>query len=230
MKDGSIINYRWKRRDNMRKFNLFPCCFVMAIFVIYGGAVYAEGRAKIGLKPEVDAEYISDSSNPWFDDSWVSSSQDFNLDITSLTKSSSIYNTNLVLAIPNDTEDNNEWSFTLGGTEFDYESFTGTGLHPYLAPHGVFAKENGALWFEYSLGTLAQGQTISLPFSGTNLPHAMLLHFDAYGSSSETDQNGWYFNAYSHDTTVTPEPISSALFLTGGMALAMRRLIRKRTK
>ena len=217
----------------MRKIVLLPIILVISFSLVWCSAACAasdhEGRAKIGLQPDGDASYTSDSSDPWFTDSWISDATDFNLDVTSFTKASSIYLANLVIAIPQNTEDTG-WSFNLGNSTFNYASFDQSGAHPYLPPHGVFSKDDGALWTEYSLGPIGAGDTISVPFSGTDLPHGMLVHFDAYGSSLNGEQNGWYRNSCSHDVTVTPEPISAALFLTGGLVLAARRMARRKTK
>jgi len=184
------------------------------------------GRAKLQLSSD-HASFNLYSTDPWFKHTWVTNDSNFNLDITNTLGTIDVSLGSLVLAIPGDTVDTG-WSFKLGDQTFNYASFTGTGLHPYLSPHGIFAKTGGALWAQFYFGTLKAGEKLSIPFSWISGPQNFLLHFDAFGSSDPLSQNGWYFNPYSHDVTLTPEPISSVLFLTGGLALGMRRFIRKR--
>lgn len=193
------------------------------------------GRAKLWLSA-TDSTYVGADSDAWLADSEVVANSSFDLNVFNSTKDSPIYLTRVVLSIPHDTADSG-WSFKLGGTDFDYSSFSNTGTHTYLSNHGIFANSNGALWAELEIGTINAEETKTLAYAGTGMPDNMYIHFDAYGSSEAGAQNGWYNNPYSHDVTgimpenpgvVTPEPLSMVLFGLGGIPLAARYL-RKRS-
>lgn len=180
------------------------------------------GRAKIWLSIP-GSTYIGSDPDPWLRESDLTTNPNFTLNVQN-TANNPIYDAHLVLAIPGSTSSSNLWSIKINDTFFHYADFSHTGGHTYLSPHGVL--EGATKWTEYNLGNLAANSLLGLSIS--NLPTSGLsLHFDAYGSSSATSQNGWYFAPYSHDANYTPEPVSAALFLLGGGALLVRKF-RKR--
>ena len=200
---------------------------VVGLLLLAAATAQADGRAKIwlGIPGSTD---INANSDPWLSESALFAGNEgafnFDLDAINKLKNGTIYDSHLVLAIPNDAP-NSSWSIDINGTAFNYADFSGTGLHPYLSPHGIFANNNGALWMEYVLGDLTAGNTLTVPVNVTGAPSNLMFHFDAYGSSSATSQDGHYFAPYSHDATVTaPEPVSTALFLLGGAVMAARKL------
>lgn len=193
-------------------------------FAFAGG----NGRGSIWLSIPGAEEVGELSSDLWLSQSVLTHKPNFILNVQN-TAADTIFDAHLVLSIPSSTSVPNSWSINLNSTPFYYSSFSNTGGHTYLSPHGVFSPEGTAKWTEYTIGNIGVGSTVELPVFISNPSEDFLLHFDAYGSNSAGSQ-GWYFAPYSHDANVnhvTPEPISSALFLLGGSALGIR-LFRKK--
>lgn len=207
----------------MKKF-IWTLPLALALCLVASGTASAEGRAALAIYPSEGTLVPPDASNPWLDDGWVTTSSDFDLFVKN-TKDDPIYFTRLVMAIPSDMN-HDGWSFKLGGIDYDYTAFTHDTLHPILNSHGIFG--NGTRWTEVGLGTLDGGQVVGRAFLGSGIGEGMYVHFDAYGSSSSTTQDGRFFAPYSHDVTVTPEPISVLLYGIGGIPLAGHFLRRRK--
>ncbi|MDD5432001.1 MAG: choice-of-anchor N protein [Candidatus Omnitrophica bacterium] len=187
------------------------------------------GKAKIWLSIP-GAEEVGISSDPWLEESDLTHNPSFTLNFQN-TADATIFDAHLVLSIPGTSSPTEPWKLTVNTTPYYYSSFTNTGSHTYLPPHSIFWPEGTAKWTEYTIGDVAAGTTIGIPVSITDFINSGLkFHFDAYGSSDENNQNGWYFNPPSHDANVvtTPEPISSALFLLGSGALAVGSRIKRK--
>jgi hypothetical protein len=195
--------------------------FHMLSFLITGAA-FAEPA--LTLTAPAGATEIVANSNDWLKESWLTTQNPFSFGI--LNSSKETISTYLTIAIPYNTA-NGGWSINVGGTTYDYSSFT-TGNHPILAGHGVYNDTNGVRWMDYQVGNISAGATANIVFESSNAPNGMLFHFDAFGTGAEKS----YFAPFSHDgnyqsdnlgTVVTPEPVSLLLFGLGGAAMALRR-------
>ena len=183
----------------------------------------AFAQAKIWLTAD-GASYVDLNSDPWLNQTWVIGSGDFELEIINTSTQDPIYDIMLVLSIPYNSPDTG-WSFTLGGETFNYSDFDQDGLHPIIAPHGIFANVDGAKWTEYEVGNIGISDSTKLAFSGT-APDGAYIHFDAFGNNAAGEPV--FHNPYSKDFTVTPEPMSLVLYGLGGLPIAVHLLRRRK--
>lgn len=127
---------------------------------------------------------------------------------------------------------------TASQIEFDFDETPFAFIQ--LTPVGLFKGNIAMTWtWEYA-GTpfTSDTQTIFSPTSAVNLFHAYsgweTVKMDRYGEWKVTTNwvssggSGNLVNTFTLKDPIVPEPVSSALFLVGGLALASKRFLKKK--